>query len=71
MGSCYCNDHIRGQGSLEDNEKSWAFLPVDAGSCHLSCRQIAGQRGYHSYLNKFSIFGVFFPNEGFRKISAA
>lgn len=62
MGSCYCNDHIRGQGSLEDNRKSSAFPPLGAGSCQLSCRKIAGKRGYHSYLNKFSMVGVLAPN---------
>lgn len=62
MGSWYCNDHIRGQGSLEDNRKSSAFLPLGAETCQLSCRKIAGKKGYHSYLNKLSMVGVFSPN---------
>lgn len=65
MGSWYCNDHIRGQGSLEGNRKSSAFLPLSGWSCHPSCRKIAGKRAYRSYLNNFSMFGVFFPNYGF------
>lgn len=58
----YCNDHIRGQGSLEDNRRSSAFLSLGARTCQLSCRKIEGKRGYHSYLNKFSVVGVFCPN---------